>query len=54
MKFMYFLKNIVKFAIGLSVSANVLADSLSMPKSADVKKIIDSRCVVCHGCYDAP
>ncbi|MDP2100616.1 MAG: fatty acid cis/trans isomerase [Methylobacter sp.] len=29
-----------------------LASSVSFSK--DVKPILDSRCVVCHGCYDAP
>jgi len=51
---MCLLIKLVKLVVGLSVAANVLADGSSMPKSADVKKILDSRCVVCHGCYDAP
>jgi hypothetical protein len=31
-----------------------LAPDGDQPRWADVKPILDNRCVVCHGCYDAP
>ncbi len=38
----------------LFVIANAWADATQTPEGTDVKRILDTRCVVCHGCYDAP
>ncbi|MDF1644996.1 MAG: fatty acid cis/trans isomerase [Pseudomonadales bacterium] len=38
----------------LLLIANGWADATQYSESTDVKRILDTRCVVCHGCYDAP
>mgnify|MGYP003646612999 CR=1 len=38
----------------LFMSANTWADVTQNSEGTDVKRILDTRCVVCHGCYDAP
>ncbi|MBR9910253.1 MAG: peptidylprolyl isomerase [Gammaproteobacteria bacterium] len=38
----------------LLMIANSWADAPQYSESNEVKRILDTRCVVCHGCYDAP
>lgn len=52
---MHLVPKISKYIIAiLLITFHALADSRSGTEPGAVKRILDSRCVVCHGCYDAP
>ena len=44
----------ILIAAFLLMIGNGWADATQYSESTDVKRILDTRCVVCHGCYDAP
>jgi len=47
-------KKMVFMAFFLTVTFSLNASELKRSQLEQVKSIVDSRCTICHGCYDAP
>ena len=39
---------------GTAISATQASDTVSQAPSSSIQAVLNKRCVVCHGCYDAP